>query len=81
MSTMTKRSEKMSCRVEHNLRKKVDKAANATKRSLRQSSCATRLNAKSRAASTMAKVRMRTAKGGQTGIDCTEHEASQPCYG
>jgi predicted transcriptional regulator len=33
MSTMTKRSEKMSCRVEHNLRKKVDKAANATKRS------------------------------------------------
>jgi predicted transcriptional regulator len=30
---MTKRSEKMSCRIEHDLRKKVGKAATATKRS------------------------------------------------
>jgi predicted transcriptional regulator len=33
MSAMSKRSEKMSCRLEHDLRKKVDKAATATKRS------------------------------------------------
>ena len=33
MLAMTKRSEKMSCRLEHDLRKKVDKAAIATKRS------------------------------------------------
>jgi predicted transcriptional regulator len=33
MSAMSKRSEKMSCRLEHGLRKKVDEAATATKRS------------------------------------------------
>lgn len=32
MSAMAKRSEKMSCRVEYDLRKKVSKAATATKR-------------------------------------------------
>ena len=33
MPVIIKRSEKMSCRVEYDLRKKVDKAATATKRS------------------------------------------------